>query len=337
MRAVVATALGGPEVLTLEQWEEPRPAAGQVTIDVSYAGVNFAEVMARRGQLPNLSTPFVPGVEVSGLVRELGDGVGDLAVGDPVCALTLVGGYAEVALAPASSTYRLADTEDETLRRGAALPTIVPTAVTLVDRVGAVRRGESALVSAAAGGVGTLLGQLLRRAGVSKLIGVASTAEKREYALGFGYDQVVAEADLREAAAEIVGERGFDVVYDSVGGDFRALGFELLAPMGRLVFFGNASGAPELLHDPGALRAECKAAIGFSISGLTRLDPAQARRLTEEAIALDADIGLRIDITRIHPLAEAARAHAELEGRRTVGKALIAVNGAPTTASTSTH
>jgi NADPH2:quinone reductase len=326
MRAIVATALGGPEVLTLEDVAAPRPAAGQVTIDVHYAGVNFAEVMGRRGSIPSIQAPFVPGLEVSGIVRELGPGVDDLAIGDPVCALTLVGGYAEIARAPAGSTYRLPDAQDATLRWGAALPTIVPTATAVVQRIGAVRTGETVVVSAAAGGMGTLLGQLARRAGASRVLGVASTAAKRDYARSFGYDDVLAESGLREAASDIAETGGIDVVFDSVGGGFRDLAFDLLAPLGRLVVFGNASDAPARPVDPEVLRTSCKAVIGFSISALTRRDPARARVLTEEAIALAATGDLRIDVTRIHPLSDAAAAHTDLEARRTIGKALLAIH-----------
>jgi NADPH2:quinone reductase len=325
MRAVVISEFGGPEVLKVEEREVPAPGPDQVSIDVAYAGVNFAEVMTRQGGMPGLAAPVVPGLEVSGTVREVGSAVSGLEVGDPVCAFTIFGGYAEVAVASAAATHRLPDGDDATLRRGAALPTVVPTAWALVHEVARLRPDEDVLVSAAAGGVGTLVGQIARRAGAGRVFGIVSTPEKAEYALGFGYDEVFLEATWREQLDAATGARGVDVVFDSVGAAFRKEAFDVLLPMGRLVTFGNASGEPEVSPPGGAIRTQCKAAVGFSISSLTRTDPAKARQYSQEALRVALDDDLRIDITQVLPLADAASAHEALEGRRTTGKTILAV------------
>lgn len=327
MRAVVATAFGGPDVLSLVEQDVPRPAPGEVAIDVHYAGVNFAEVMGRSGAVPALHTPIILGLEVSGFIRELGAGVKGLLVGDPVCALTGVGGYAEIAVAAASSTHILPDREDSTLRLGAALPTIVPTAWSLIYQAAKIVAGEDVLVSAAAGGVGTLLGQLARRAGARQVLGVVGTTAKVAYASKFGYDHVFVEDDWERGVEEVTDGRGLAVVLDSVGGSFRRAAFEVLAPMGRLVFFGNASGEPQELPNPEIMRSRCQTAVGFSITGLTRLDPERARRYSEAGIALAISGELKIDITQAFPLAEAASAHRELENRRTTGKIVLEMHG----------
>lgn len=327
MRAVVVTSFGGPEVLRVEERDIPSPGPDQVSIDVAYAGVNFAEVTMRRGELPNVTAPVVPGLEVSGIVREVGSDVTDVVVGDPVCAFTIAGGYAEVAVAPARSTHRLPDADDATLRRGATLPTVVPTAWALINEVARLRPDEDVLVVAAAGGIGTIAGQLARHAGARKVFGIVSTPEKATYAKRFGYDDVFLESEWRARLDVATGARGVDVVLDSVGGEFRAEAIEVVAPMGRLVMFGNASGAPEVSPPAGVMRAQCNAAVGFSITGLTRLDPGRARRVTENALRIATEKDLRIDITEVLPLADAWRAHEALEARRTTGKLVLSVSG----------
>ena len=163
MRAILVEEYGGPEALVVRELPDPEPGPGEVTISVAYAGVNYAEIMGRRGLLKFYRAPFVPGMEVSGTVRAIGPGVEGLRVGEPVAALTTVGGYAEVVVARAQLTYALGDDLD--LRAGAAFPIVVPTAWALIHDVARVRPGESVLVHAAAGGVGSAFDTLAANTG----------------------------------------------------------------------------------------------------------------------------------------------------------------------------
>jgi NADPH2:quinone reductase len=312
MRAIVVAEHGGPEVLRLEEVAEPSPGPGQVSIDVAYAGVNFAEVMGRRGTLPIARAPFVPGLEVSGTVRAVGAGVDGLRVGERVAALTTEGGYAEVAVAPAAVTFGLAGGD---LRAAAAFPVVVPTAWALIHEVARVRAGETVLIHAAAGGVGIVAGQIARAAGAGRVLGVTSTREKAAYALRFGYDAVFVGSD--EAPG------GLDVILDSIGGATRQRSLELLAPLGRLAIYGNASGEPEAAVPAARLRREAKAVLGFSIATLAAADPARAQALGRQAMRA----GIEVDITDVLPLEDAGRAHERLESRRSTGKLLLAVAG----------
>jgi NADPH2:quinone reductase len=327
MKATVVDRYGASSVLQIRELPEPEPRRGEVTIEVAYAGVNYAEVMARRGALP-FRPPFVPGLEVSGRVRAVGEGVDDLQIGEPVCALTTVGGYAEVAVAKAALTYRLASSSDEELRRGAALPTVVPTAWALVHVVARVRPGEVVLVHAAAGGVGSVAGQVAQAARAGRVIGVTSTEAKARYARGFGYDEVIAAPAWDDRVRLITGGRGPDVILDSVGGSVRTRSFELLAPLGRLVLFGNACGEPEEGVPGGALRTQVKATLGWSITGLAAVEPERVATIARPALAAVAKGDLRIDITDVVPLEDAPRAHQRLEERRSTGKLLLAVGAA---------
>jgi NADPH:quinone reductase len=325
MKAAVVAEYGGPEALRIRDIAAPEVGSGQVAIDVAYAGVNYAEVMARRGALPAFQPPFVPGLEVAGHVRTVGDGVEGFEVGQAVSALTTRGGYAEVVVAPAALTYALAAHDDDALRLGAALPTVVPTAWALIHEVARLRPTESVLVHAAAGGVGTIAGQVARQAGAGLVLGVASTPEKARYARAFGYDEVFVGPEWIERARDATGGRGVDVVLDSIGGDVRARSFDLLAPLGRLVLYGNACDAPEIGVAGSALRMQVKSTLGWSITGLAAVAPDRVRAIAGEALAAVARGDLRVEVTQVFPLEQAPRAHELLEGRRSTGKLVLAV------------
>src|SRR3989440_1443422 len=217
MRAIAVTTFGGPEVLQLTEVPQPQPGPGQVVIRVAYTGVNFAEIMGRRGDYHASTLPFVPGLEVSGHIHALGEGVEGLSIGQPVAAFTVTGGYADYVAASALLTFPLAKTLD--LRTAAAFPTVVPTATALLTDVAHLQPGESVLVHAASGGVGTVAVQVARLLGAGKLIGVVSREEKREYARSFGYDDVLLQGDFADQVRELTGGRGADVILESVGGE----------------------------------------------------------------------------------------------------------------------
>src|ERR1044072_8004584 len=185
MRAVEIQEYGDPEVLRVVQTDAPGPGPGQVTIDAAYAGVNFADLKARAEGYRVPSLPFRPGLEVSGRIRAVGQGVHGLRPGQEVAALLDGGGYAEVAAARATTVFPLPQGLD--LRTAATLPTVLPTAHALLHEVGRLRAGESVLVHGAAGGIGTVAGQLARAAGAGAVYGVVSTDAKAEYALEHGY------------------------------------------------------------------------------------------------------------------------------------------------------
>ncbi|MGX9888535.1 quinone oxidoreductase family protein [Streptomyces sp. NPDC002276] len=322
MRAVEFQEYGGPEVLKVVEAEIPHPGPGQVSIDVAYTGVNFADLKARAEGYRVPSLPFVPGLEVSGRIREVGAGVEDLTVGQEVAALTEGGAYADVAVAEAVTVFPLPHGID--LPTAATLPTVLPTAYALVHTVGRLQPGETVLVQGAAGGVGTVVGQLAKAAGAGSVFGVVSSAGKAEFARGFGYDAVFVgefEAPVRVAT----GGCGVDLALDPVGGDTLRAGLASLATYGRLVSFGNASsaapwqvGQPDLY--PGALSIS-----GFSILTLAKTDPVALRALTERAFATVVDATVSLPVTAEFGLSEAAEAHRVMGARTSTGKLLLRV------------
>ncbi|MQY35525.1 2-haloacrylate reductase [Streptomyces sp. RB17] len=322
MRAVEFPEYGGPEVLRLVTAEVPEPGPGQVSIDVAYTGVNFADLKARAEGYRVPALPYVPGLEVSGRVRALGAGVTDLAVGQEVVALTEGGAYAEVAVAEASTVFPVPAGLD--LRTAAALPTVLPTAYALVHTVGRLQPGESVLVQGAAGGVGTAVGQLARAAGAGAVYGVVSSAAKAAHAKQHGYDEVFVGA-FQEPVRAATGGRGADLVLDPVGGDTLRAGLASLAVFGRLVSYGNASGAEPWSVGQPELYPLGVSVSGFSILSLARTAPDALRRLTERALARAVDGTVTLPVMAEFPLARAAEAHRLMGGRSSTGKLLLRV------------
>jgi NADPH:quinone reductase len=323
MHAVVVDEIGGPESLQLQERPEPTPGPGQVTIDVAYAGVNFADVMARAsGYLQSL--PFVPGLEASGHVRAVGEGVTDLTVGQPVSALTIGGAYADVVLASAALTFAVPEALD--LRTAATLPVVLPTAHALIYETGRLHSGESVLVHGAAGGVGTVVGQVARLANAGAVFGVVSRPEKVQYARQFGYDDVFLADDFDVRARAATDGRGVDVALDHVGGETWRRSLELLAPFGRLVSFGNAGGERPWTAQFSALRPASTGVHGFSLSILAATAPQALRAVADRAFALVTDGRVELPITGEYAFGDAADAHRLLESRASTGKIVLRPN-----------
>lgn len=325
MQAVVVPQTGGPDVLELREVSAPKPGQGEVSIHVAYAGVNYSEVMARRGDYRAADLPFVPGLEVSGHIASVGPGATEFEAGQAVAALTMMGGYAEVAVAKAPMVVAVPNGID--LQAAAGFPTITPTAYALLADVARLREGETVLVHAAAGGMGTVAGQLARYLGAGRVIGTVGSPDKIPYAQRFGYDLVVEREGFADAVRRETGGRGVDVVLDSVGGAVLTESLAVLAPLGRAVAFGNSSRSPAVHVESLDLWLGNAALMGYSIGTLSVSAPEVVARQTRAALALVADGHVLIDVTDVFPLGEAREAHRRLEGRRTTGKLLLSVNG----------
>ncbi|MGW4160525.1 quinone oxidoreductase family protein [Streptomyces sp. NPDC004788] len=329
MRAIEFGEYGGPEVLKTVDADVPAPGPGQVSIDVAYAGVNFADLKARSEGYRVEALPFRPGLEVSGRVRALGAGVTGLAVGQEVAALTESGGYAEVAVADAATVFPVPAGVD--LRTAATLPTVLPTAEALVHAVGRLQPGETVLVHGAAGGIGTAVGQLAKAAGAGAVYGTVSSAAKAEVARGFGYDELFVsdfERDpraLEKAVRAATGERGVDLALDPVGGETFKATLASLAVFGRLVSFGNAGSAEPWRVGQPELYPTGLSVSGFSILTLAKTGPDALRDLADRAFAKVADGAVTLPVTAEFALADAAEAHRLMGSRTSTGKLLLKV------------
>ena len=322
MRAIVVPAYGGPGVLTLTDLPEPEPGPGEVSIAVRYAGVNFTDVRNRVGDGLGVA-PFVPGVEVSGTVRRLGPGVSGLQPGQPVAALTRGHGYAEVVTAAAELTVPLTGELASRPESGGMFVT-VQLALMLLRPVARIQPEETVLLHAAAGGVGTVTGQLARHYGLRPLLGTASPG-KADFARRHGFAHVFGYADFGERVLEVTGGRGVDVVLDPVGGAVRARSFGLLAPFGRLITYSNISREPEVVPDANWMRARCVGYVGFSGGQLPKRAPELIRPSLLEAAELVGSGVLDLAVTSVFPLADAAAAHRQFEQRSAAGKLILEV------------
>lgn len=319
MRAVVMASAGGPEVLRLVEVPPPvGPAPGEVLIDVRAVGVNFADTERRRGVYARPPVPSIPGREAAGIVAGVGAGVDPALLGARVAYFSprASGSYAEQATAPASSLFRF-DTELP-FEVMAALPLQGLTAHGVLRQAN-VRSGQTALVLAAAGGVGQILVQLARRAG-ARVIGVVSSPDKRGAVASHGADVITGYDGAAQAALALTAGRGVDVVFDSVGRATQAVSFAVLAPHGLLLYYGDASGMPAPIDvDSLYARSLQVGAFGLDIERDAEATAAARRDLVAALAAGE----LRVSVQKSFPLAGAAAAHAAMESRRTTGKIVL--------------
>jgi NADPH2:quinone reductase len=313
MRAIQMTEFGGPEVLRLADLPRPEPGPGEVLIRVSRAGVNFADTHTRTNSYVQKATlPLVPGGEVAG-VRE--------DTGERVVALVGSGGYAEYATAPEELVFGLPEEIDD----GTALAMIIQglTAWHLYRTSGRVADGESVVVHAAAGGVGSLAVQLGHQLGAGRVIATASSERKRALALELGADVAVdpAAEGLTERLLEANEGRPVDVVFEMSGGEVFDASYRALAPFGRIVAYGIATNEANQIST-GSLLRHSRAVVGFYLFHcLAR--PAMFAEALAELFARAARGDLKVVVGQTYKLGQAAQAQVDLRERRTTGKLLL--------------
>jgi len=318
--AIRVHEIGGPEALRFEQIEVGDPGPGAVRVRVVAAGVNFIDVYFRTGLYPR-PLPFVEGLEGAGVVEAAGPDVAGLAVGDRVAWSSVPGSYAEAVVAPASALIRIPDGVED--QQAAALMLQGMTAHYLVHGVRETRAGDTALVHAVAGGVGLLLLQMLSAAGV-RVIGTCSTAEKEALARKAGASEVIRydERDFQKEVRRLTGDRGVDVVYDSVGRDTFEGSLGSLRPRGLLCLYGQSSGVVPPF-DLGRLNAQGSLFVTRPSLAHYTQDRAELELRAGAVLGAVAKGELDVRIGARFPLGEAAAAHEALEGRRTTGKVLL--------------
>lgn len=321
-KAIMIHETGGPEVLKWQDYDPGEPGPGEALVRHEAIGLNFIDVYYRSGVYPLPSFPTIPGMEGAGIVEAIGAGVKDVAVGDRVAyACIPPGAYAEIRNIPADRLVKLS--EGISTQQGAAMMLQGMTARYLLHGCFAVRPGTRLLIHAAAGGVGSIVCQWARHMGAT-VFGTVGSREKAAVASENGCEHPIqyTEEDFVERVREITGGAGVDVVYDSVGQDTFMQSLKCLRPMGTLVFFGQSSGKVPPI-DPGIL-----AAHGSLF--LTRPSLMDYTRNREDLLAHAKDLFdvvengvVKIKIKQRYPLSEAARAHRDLEDRKTTGSTIL--------------
>ncbi|RKT53529.1 quinone oxidoreductase family protein [Saccharothrix australiensis] len=314
MRAIQITEFGGPEVLTEVELPDPVAGPGELLVEVDRAGLNYADThQAENSYLARMSLPMVPGGEVVGRTPE----------GRRVVALANSGGYAQKAVVPEATAFDVPDGVDDLT----ALSMVIQgaTAWVLLRRNTHLEPGESVVVHAAAGGVGTIAVQLAKKWGAGRVIATASSAAKRELALDLGADVAVdsTSADMTAALREANDGRPVDVVLDMTGGAVTDQSVAALAPFGRLAFYGMASREQPSPVDLGALMRHSTAVSGMWLPHAFKLPGRVVHRAMAELFELVVAGELRAVAGGEYGLSEVRRAHEELRSRRTTGKLVL--------------
>lgn len=320
MYAIRIHTPGGTEALVYEEVPTPEPGPGEVRIKVVAAGVNYIDTYHRKGLYP-LELPFIPGQEAAGIVDAVGPGVRWFGVGDPVSYPFTLGSYAEYVVAPEVKLVRVP--HDIDIQQAAAVMLQGMTAHYLTHSTFPLKQEHTALVHAAAGGVGLLLIQMAKQLG-ARVFGTVSTEAKAQLARAAGADAVIlyTQEDFVERVKQLTEGRGVDVVYDAVGKTTFMGSLDCLRPRGMLALFGQSSGPvepfdPQILNAKGSLFLT-RPSLGHYIASRTELE----QRAIDIFRWMEAG-RLNVRIDRTFPLAEAAAAHTAIEGRETAGKVLL--------------
>ncbi len=320
MKAIQVQKSGGPEVLTLVDLPAPKPKPNEAVVKVSAAGVNYIDVHIREGLYPS-SLPFVIGQEASGIVSEIGADVKSFKPGDRVAYTGIRGSYAEYAAVPADRLVLLPPGISEQQAAAAMLQGM--TAHYLVYDTYPLKKGETALIHAAAGGVGLLLVQMAKNIG-ARVIATTGTEEKAKLARAAGADEVIlyAQQDFEVETKRLTDGKGVHVIYDGVGKTTFEKDLNVLRPRGYLVLFGAASG-PVPLFDVGKLAQ--KGSLFITRPTLVHYMAAheELQKRATDVLTMIATGKVKLRIEHIYPLREAQQAHRDLEGRKTTGKLLL--------------
>lgn len=318
MKAMQIVSFDGPASgLRYQEASTPEPGPGQIAVDVDHAGVGYVEALFTEGLVP-IDLPWTPGLEVSGRVRALGDGVDGYRVGDAVVALTITGGggYGQVAVAPAELVTPLPAGLDPVV--AAAAPANSTTALVALEEIAHLRRGESVLVHAAAGGLGSQMGQVARLLGAGRVVGVTRSQAKRQEILDLGYDEAWLPEDLADAEPA-----QFDIVADPVAGPTRLRSLDLLRTSGQLLALGDASQAEDQQVSTTSLWLRGIGVIGFNLGAFSRANPALVGGHLRRAVELAASGELRVHVTDQVPIQNAAQAVTAVRAGTTTGKIVL--------------
>jgi NADPH2:quinone reductase len=320
MKAIEVTDFGGNDVIEATERDEPEPEPGEVRIDVEAAGVNFADIMQRRGHYQGgPSPPYVPGMEAAGTIDTAGEGV-DREVGERVVAMTDAG-YAESVTADAAGLFDVPESME--FAEAAGFPVQFLTAHNTLFEWGELDEDERVLIHAAAGGVGTAATQLATAAG-AEVFGTASTKEKLDLAerLGTTHPINYTETDFAEEVNDLTDGKGVDLVLDGIGGDTTSESLDCLTHFGRMVSYGAASGEPGY-PDTSTLLFNNYTVYGYHLGQSMQRDPERVLSAVPHLTDLLTNGDLEVVVGETFPLEDAAAAHEHIENRESTGKVVL--------------
>ncbi|KMK76647.1 quinone oxidoreductase family protein [Alkalihalobacillus pseudalcaliphilus] len=323
MKAIVINQLGGPEVMIYQEVPMPKYEADEVLIRVLKTSVNFADVKNRRGQKSKGNFPLILGLDLVGVIEEVGEEVKDLEVGQRVIAFPKSGSYAEYAVAHELLTYPIP--ANISMETAAASPIVSFLSYQLLHSVGGLQQGESVLIHSGAGGVGTTAIRMAKYLGAKQIFATVGHESKMEKALQVGADAVFTYDNFTEKIITKTEGEGVNLVLDSVAGNVTARSVACLSLYGRLVHFGNSSGEVGEVKTKD-VHASCRSFLGYSLGTTRKHKPELLKKISGHVIKLLQSKAIEVEIGHQFYLQEMSEAHKLIEERRHQGKIIIHVN-----------
>ncbi|WP_456275311.1 quinone oxidoreductase family protein [Bacillus sp. AK128] len=324
MKAVVVSEFGSSDVLKVADVEIPSIQPREILIKVDATSVNYADIKARNGQKGAGNPPFIPGLDATGVIEEVGSEVSELKVGQRVISFPHSGTYSEYVVASELLAFEIPDSISVELAAGAPIVSFL--SYTLLADLAKIEKGDTVVVHSAAGGVGSTAVQFAKLLGAGKVIGTVGNMAKAEIAFEAGADHVFSyeEGSFSDEVNAITGGTGADIILDSMAGNVTAQSLECLAPYGRLINFGNSSGKAGVFNTSD-VHASCRSVIGFSLGTTRKKRPELMSRIARKVIPYLSDGKINIKIGKLFSLDEASQAQLWIESRQSVGKVLLNV------------
>lgn len=322
MKAVIVDKFGSIENMKYADVEMPSINSNQILIRVQTTSVNFADIRARLGNKGQGKLPFILGLEASGIIEKIGNDVKSFYIGQRVLAFPHHGSYAEYVAADENLTFAIPDGIPFEIAGACGIVSFL--SYKLLADIAKLQKGENILIHSASGGVGTTAIQIAKALGAKNIIGTVGNEEKIPTALNAGADHTIcyANGEFAEKVNELTNGKGVDIILDSVGGDITAQSLKCLAPMGRLVIFGNSSGRYGQVKT-NDLHASCRSVLGFSLGTIRKERPEILKDTAVQIFRLLENGQLDIKISARFPLSEASLAHQFVENRNSTGKVLL--------------
>jgi NADPH2:quinone reductase len=319
MKAVIQNEFGNSDVLLYTEIELPEIRENEVLIKTEYTSVNYADIKKRMGNKEKGDFPLTLGLDVAGTIEEVSDD-SPFSKGDRVIAFPKAGSYAEYVVANEHLVFKIPDSLP--FKQAATVPTVSILSYILIHEIGQVKIQDTIVIHSAAGGVGSMLIQLAKLAGVKKIIGTVGNLNKEDYVKSLGADVVCTYESFAVEVLELTNNLGANVIFDSVAGEVTSRSLECLALYGTLVQFGNSSGKAGNFKTSD-VHSSCRNIKGFSLGTTRKHDPARLADVAEKVLELFASEKITLPIARVFELEDAAQAHKLIESRNYVGKILI--------------
>lgn len=321
MKAVIQNEFGNANVLSYADVDIPKIAENEVLIKVAYTSVNYADIKQRLGNKGKGNFPLILGLDASGTIEEVSTNSSFLK-GDRVIAFPKGGSYAEYVIANEQLVFKIPD--NLSFEQAASIPTVSILSYMLLHEIGQVQKTDTIVIHSAAGGVGSMLVQLAKLAGVQKIIGTVGNLDKANYVRKLGADTVCTYETFTEQVLKETNNQGANVIFDSVAGDVTSMSLECLALYGTLVQFGNSSGKAGTFKTSD-VHNSCRNIKGFSLGTTRKQNPVRLAPVADKVIELFVSKQVTLPIAQVFNLSDAVEAHKLIESRRYEGKVLIKV------------